>query len=174
MGRYGRMMMAERRFLRKVCMLGEFAVGKTNLANRFSHNVFDERYLTTMGARVTKKEVVIKDANVTLMIWDLIGFLKYERIIASYVKGSDVGMVVFDVTRDETFSVVEKWAEMFLKDNPKRTVVLLANKMDLGPKFPAEEQGRLLAEKRGWKFFTTSAKTGQNVEQAFLSIAEVE
>lgn len=168
------MMMAERKFLRKVCMLGEFAVGKTNLANRFSHNVFDERYITTMGARVTKKEVDYKDAHVTLMIWDLIGFLKYERIIASYAKGSDVGIVVYDVTREDTFAVAEKWADMFLKENPKRTIILLANKMDLGPKYPAEEQGMELAKKRGWKFYTTSAKTGQNVEMAFLSVAEVE
>jgi hypothetical protein len=166
--------MGERKFLRKVCMLGEFAVGKTNLASRFSQNVFDARYITTIGARVSKKDVQYKDANVTLMIWDLIGFLKYDKIITSYAKGSDAGILVFDVTRPDTFEAVENWADLFTKDEKKRSIVLLANKMDLGPKFEAESQGRELAKKRGWRFFTTSAKTGMNVEQAFLSIADVE
>lgn len=168
------MMMGERKFMRKVCMLGDFAVGKTNLANRFSQNFFDERYLTTMGARVTKKEVSVGDAQVTLMIWDLIGFLKFEKIIMSYIRGSDAAVVVFDVTRPDTFSVVEKWADMFLNINPKKTVVLLANKMDLGPKFPAVEEGMELAKRRGWMFFATSAKTGENVELAFMTMAEVD
>ena len=166
-------MMGERRVLRKVCMLGEFAVGKTNLASRFTQNFFDEKYISTMGARVSKKDVVVKDAHVTLMIWDLIGFLKFEKILSSYTRGSDAGILVFDVTRPETFKVVEKWANLFLADNPMRTMLLLANKMDLGPKFPAEEEGAELAKRRGWKFFTTSAKTGQNVEEAFLSLADV-
>lgn len=163
--------MAERKFLRKVCMLGEFAVGKTNLASRFTQNTFNERYITTMGARVSKKEFHLGDFHITMMVWDLIGFIKYDKLIQSYTKGSDAAMIVFDVTREDTFEAVEKWAKIFKTDQAHRTIALLGNKADLGSKYDAETRGEELAKKNGWRFFLTSAKNGLSVEDAFMSVA---
>jgi len=163
--------MTERKVLRKVCMLGEFAVGKTNLASRFTQNTFNERYLTTMGARVSKKEVQLGDFRITMMVWDLIGFIKYDKLIQSYAKGSDAGMIVFDVTREETFDAVERWATIFTSGKEHKTIALLGNKADLGSKFEAEAKGEDLAKKNGWRFFLTSAKSGLNVEDAFMTVA---
>jgi small GTP-binding protein len=163
--------MTERKVLRKVCMLGEFAVGKTNLASRFTQNTFNEKYLTTMGARVSKKEVQLGEYHITMMVWDLIGFIKYDKLIQSYAKGSDAGMIVFDVTREETFEAVEKWANIFINGKEHKTLVILGNKTDLGNKFDAKARGEELAKKNGWRFFLTSAKSGLNVEDAFLSVA---
>ena len=163
--------MTERKVLRKVCMLGEFAVGKTNLASRFTQNTFNEKYLTTMGARVSKKEVQLGEFHITMMVWDLIGFIKYDKLIQSYSKGSDAGMIVFDITREETFDAVEKWANIFNSGKDHKTIALLGNKADLGSKFDAETRGEELAKKNGWRFFITSAKSGLNVEDAFLSVS---
>ena len=163
--------MTERNVLRKVCMLGEFAVGKTNLASRFTQNTFNEKYLTTMGARVSKKEVQLGDYHITMMVWDLIGFIKYEKLIQSYIKGSDAAIIVFDTTREETFDAVERWANIFGSGKEHKTIALLGNKSDLGTKFEAEARGEELAKKNGWRFFLTSAKTGLNVEDAFLSVS---
>jgi len=163
--------MTERNVLRKVCMLGEFAVGKTNLASRFTQNTFNEKYLTTMGARVSKKEVQLGEFHITMMVWDLIGFIKYEKLIQSYTKGSDAAIIVFDTTREETFEAVERWANIFGSGKEHKTIALLGNKSDLGTKFEAEARGEELAKKNGWRFFLTSAKTGLNVEDAFLSVS---
>jgi len=167
------MLMGEHKILRKVCMLGEFAVGKTNLASRFTQNTFNETYISTMGARVSKKEITKGDTHITMMVWDLIGFIKYEKLIASYTKGSDVGIVVYDVSRKDTFDFVVKWANLFTMHEKNRPIILLANKMDIGPKYDAEALGAELAQEKGWTFFMTSAKTGLNVEQAFLTAAEI-
>jgi len=150
-------------------MLGEFAVGKTNLASRFTQNTFNERYITTMGARVSKKEIQLGEYHITMMVWDLIGFIKYDRLIQSYAKGADAGMLVFDVTREETFDAVEKWADIFCCTIEHKTIALLGNKADLGSNFDAEKKGEELARKNGWRFFLTSAKNGLNVEDAFMS-----
>lgn len=163
--------MAERKVLRKVCMLGEFAVGKTNLASRFTQNTFNEKYISTMGARVSKKEVELGEFHITMMVWDLIGFIKYDKLIQSYTKGSDAAMIVFDTTREETFEAVERWANIFGSGKEHKTIALLGNKADLGTKFDAEARGKELAKKNGWRFFLTSAKSGINVEDAFLSVA---
>jgi len=163
--------MTERKVLRKVCMLGEFAVGKTNLASRFTQNTFNEKYITTMGARVSKKEVDLGEFHITMMVWDLIGFIKYDKLIQSYTKGSDAAMIVFDITREETFDAAEKWANIFSTGKEHKTIALLGNKVDLGSKYDAETRGEELAKKNGWRFFLTSAKSGLNVEDAFLSVA---
>ena len=168
----GRLTMTEKLVVRKVCMLGELAVGKTSLIKRQVSGIFDERYETTIGAKVTKAEMDIGGKNVSLIIWDLLGFLKYEKILASYFQGSQGAILTFDVTRMETLMSAERWAGLFLKDDPTRRVVMIGNKMDLGPDPEVLQKSEALAKAHGWDLMLTSAKKGENVGAAFTRLVE--
>ena len=158
--------------VRKVCMLGELAVGKTSLIKRHVAGIFDERYETTIGAKVTKAEMDMGGKQVSLIIWDLLGFLKYEKILASYFQGSQGAILTFDVTRMETLTNAERWAGLFLKDDPTRRVVMIGNKMDLGPDPEVVQRAEGLAKAHGWDIVLASAKKGENVGAAFTRLVE--
>jgi small GTP-binding protein len=163
--------MEEKKFMKKICMLGEMAVGKSSLVRRFVHNVFSDTYLSTIGAKVMKKEVQLEDALVKLMIWDIIGFVKYDTLLKSYSKGSHGGFIVFDTTREETFKAIEEWADVFTQDGEKRNIMIIGNKVDLEPGFDVEARVEALTGEHGWKYILTSAKSGENVEDAFKTMA---
>lgn len=156
---------------KKICMLGDFAVGKTSMIRRFIHDEFDDRYITTLGTKISKKDLQIQNIDLTFQIWDIIGNVKYNKIQAQYYKGSDGAFIIFDVTRWDTFENVANWADMFLKVSPKAKLIMIANKVDLEPTFDFEENMTGLAEMYGANCYTTSAKTGANVEEAFRTLA---
>lgn len=164
--------MSGKMVVRKVCMLGELAVGKTSLIKRQVSGVFDERYETTIGAKVTKAEMPMNGRQVSLIIWDLLGFLKYEKILASYFQGSQGAILTFDVIRMETLMSAERWAGLFLKDDPSRKVVMIGNKMDLGPDPDVVQRAEALAKTHGWDLMLASAKKGENVGAAFTRLVE--
>ena len=91
---------------KKVCLLGSFAVGKTSLVRRFLHSEFSDRYQTTVGVKVDKKELEIDGQAITLVIWDLYGEDRWQEVRGSYLRGASGGFLVADATRLETLDVV--------------------------------------------------------------------
>lgn len=85
---------------RKICMLGAYAVGKTSLVRKFVHGVFSEKYLTTIGAKIDKKELVVDGTELTLVLWDLAGEDGFEKVRLSYLRGSSGYLLVVDGTRE--------------------------------------------------------------------------
>ncbi len=157
---------------KKMVLLGDGGVGKTSLINRFVLNKFDEKYIATIGTRVSKKTVSVDDYEITLMIWDVLGQKGYERVQWASFRGAEGAFMVVDLTRRSTLDSLERyWIPELFKIAPGIPIVFLGNKMDLDNWEVGEDDLRNLANRYGSVYFLTSAKTGENVEEAFLELA---
>jgi small GTP-binding protein len=164
-------------------MLGEAAVGKTSLISRFVYNEFDDKYITTLGTKVSKKSIPINtktdnsddsSVNVTMAIWDVIGQQQYHSLVLKYFKNSDGGLVIADGSRFETVELMRKWIGSFFNAVGKVPILLLINKCDLIDENTFNKQILdELATEYGTKYFFTSAKNGDNVEEAFSTLAKL-
>ncbi len=166
------------KFIKKVCLVGDPAVGKTSLVRRFVLDQYDDSYISTIGAKVMKKEVAfgIEDRNyqVSLMIWDVMG-QKHFRIIESvafeHVTG---GLIVCDLTRKETLDNVDYWVKALTKISGDIPLIILANKNDLKDEAQySAEDVKKIAENYNADSYMTSAKTGINVETTFETLARL-
>lgn len=153
---------------KKICMLGAYAVGKTSLVRRFVEDRFSERYVTTIGVKITKRELVLDGTRIGLMLWDLHGDDAFQTVQMSYLRGSSGLLFVTDGTRPETLGQVTELqarAEAALGPVPS---LLLRNKSDLV--VATEPEGDVGLPELG-EALATSAKTGAGVEAAFTALA---
>ncbi len=156
---------------KKICMLGSFAVGKTSLVSRFVDNMFSDKYLTTIGVKIDKKIITVQQLDLTLVIWDIAGENGFHQIHGTYLRGMSGYLLVADKTRASTLDTVvsiKKTVGQAFHDTP---CVLLMNKMDLAGQWDVQESTIDKLSEEGWDVFRTSAKTGQNVEEAFNRLA---
>ncbi|MFX1496416.1 MAG: Rab family GTPase [Promethearchaeota archaeon] len=166
----------EREYVFKITILGDAAVGKTSLINQFVEGSFQEDYKPTLGANIVRKDVDLSEINaqIRLIMWDLAGQEKYNVIRSMYFQGCVGALVVYDITRYQTFENVEtKWLKDFKKYVKKEgAYVLIGNKIDLeAQRAVTKEKGKELAEQiQASDFIETSAKYGENVEKAFKNL----
>jgi small GTP-binding protein len=170
----------------KICLLGDGAVGKTSLRDRFMGKPLPGDYLLTIGADFAAKAAEVRNKTVKFQIWDLAGQPRFESVREPYYKGTLGGLLVFDVTRPDSFESTPSWIKELWKHNGKGRIplVLLGNKIDLRDSIQPSihiVHGEALARefskfcvKDGFKvpYIETSAKTGENVEQAFRILGE--
>ncbi|ABU59652.1 Rab family GTPase [Roseiflexus castenholzii] len=158
----------------KVCLIGDFAVGKTSLIRRFTESRFSESYLSTIGIRVSRKILQMPDAypsTLTLMIWDTAGSEPFTTIVRSYYRGARGAALVCDITRAETVTALLRYAEEFHAVNPDVPLIMIANKIDLrSERMVSDEQLGEIAAMLDAPLFFTSARTGENVEEAFRAL----
>ncbi len=156
---------------KKICLLGDFAVGKTSLVRRFVYNAFDDKYLATIGVKVSRKTVVLPDPDelveLTYLLWDLAGSEEFSAVRASYLRGAAGAILVCDVTRPDTLDGLSAYVEDMRRVAPEARFVLAANKVDLPDTRLAPEQLNGFADSLGTLCYSTSAKTGLQVEDAF-------
>jgi len=163
----------------KICLVGEGAVGKTCLIRRFIHDQFDDRYISTLGAKVSKKELVVDmdgtRVDVDMTIWDIMGEKGFRELLKeAYFHGAQGVLAVCDVTRIETLTDLDEWVAAVVKVTGKIPVEFLANKADLTDQrlvTPADLESA--AKTHEAPFMFTSAKTGENVEHAFAELAKL-
>ncbi len=158
---------------RKVCIIGDFGVGKTSTVARYVHDVFSEKYLTTVGVKIDTKEVVLEGGQdtVKLVIWDIAGTDRFSAVEYSYLRGSAGYLLVADGTRAPTVATLRSLRrEAEQRYGPQPTVTMI-NKVDLKElwEIPDAELDALRAE--GHTVYRTSAKTGENVERALADLA---
>ena len=162
---------------RKICLLGDFAVGKTSLVRRFVHNKFESDYQATIGVQISRKEVLLQDARtpkVGLVLWDLAGGETFSQMEEAYYRGGAGALLVADCMRPETFSAINTYATTFTQINPGTTLVIVFNKVDLAPDvMELERRAEALSARWGAPHFFTSALTGMQVEHAFRKLAEL-
>ncbi len=157
---------------KKICIIGDFAVGKTSLVSRFVKNVYDEKYLTTVGVKIDTKEIKINDEEVLkLVVWDLAGEGRFNNVRLNYLKGAAGYILVADGTRPDTLETALNLKKDIDQAYGELPFVGLVNKVDETVLWdvPDSSFDGLLA--RGWNFFKTSAKTGENVNEAFESLS---
>jgi small GTP-binding protein len=160
--------------IRKVCMLGDPSVGKTSLVRRFVLDIFDDSYIPSIGMKVTKKQIILEDESLdlTLMIWDILGS-KTSRFDSVYYKGVKGVLLVSDVSRENTADSIPKWLSGLFEITGDVPVVLIGNKTDLiKDKKTIEKKIEGYCKKYNSELLFTSAKTGENVENAFLHLAQ--
>ena len=153
-------------YIRKIVMLGNPGVGKTSLVRKFVHDMFDDKYLSTLGAKPTKKLIKVGDDNLTMMIWDLAG--QNFNLHPAYYGGAKGALLVCDLTRKDTAEALVNWYSALIERAGDIPIVVLANKSDLDGELDIER-----LEEMGFNSMKTSAKTGENVELAFQELAEM-
>jgi small GTP-binding protein len=163
---------------KKICLLGDFAVGKTSLVRRFVYNLFKDEYISTIGVKVSRKTVVVaRDEEVvelTMMLWDLAGSEEFDRVRANYLRGAAGGLLVCDVTRPDTLESLQTYADDLLRVNPTVLFVLAANKRDLSDQQQlSEAQVEAVAARLDAPYRLTSAKTGDEVEALFRHLGRL-
>ncbi len=162
-------------FKLKVLLTGAAAVGKTSLVQRFIKDRFAANYKLTVGVDILTKDVEFKQGEVaTLSIWDIGGQQRFEFIRSTFYKGAAGALLVFDLTREQTYIEVRKWlTEIRQFTHQDIPLVLIGNKYDLledvGEVIDRDE-ARALAESEGSIYIETSAKTGINVDDAFTEL----
>jgi small GTP-binding protein len=161
---------------RKVCLLGDPAVGKSSLVLRMAGDRFNELYVTTVGARVLRKTVTVRppgafcDTRVDLMVWEVTGHIRPE-LLHLYLAGTNGAIVVGDATRLETQKSLFKWTKAARAAAGNVPVMMLLNKMDIPDSAIERELIEGLAAEHGCAHRLTSARTGRNVEAAFTEMA---
>lgn len=166
-------------FKKKIVLLGDGAVGKTSLVRRFVFNAFSDEYIVTIGANFKKKTIEYPklDIQLDLMIGDLIGQQGFENTQKFNMRGSSGAFIVCDLTRKDTLKSLDRYWIPLLKDvlGSVPPIIFLANKLDLVS--PDSEELKFfrkglieLCEKYDARYYLTSAKTGENVENAFREI----
>ncbi|MFW9921524.1 MAG: Rab family GTPase [Candidatus Thorarchaeota archaeon] len=168
--------MSKPEYVYKICIVGDAAVGKTSTILRWSEGFFRKEYQSTMGVQHYSRIVDVGDEPtcVKMMIWDLAGQDIFKHLRSTFYQGAKGLVIMFDVTRQETFGTVPKWikeAVGFIGENVP--YILAGNKTDLVPGetqfFGAAEYAQTL----NIPFIKTSAKTGSNIEDLFMSIGNI-
>jgi len=157
---------------KKVCMVGFFATGKTSLVGQFVHSKFSEKYLSTVGVKVDRKEVAVGGNAVNLLLWDLEGRDGVQDLQTSYIRGTSGIIYVVDGTRRETYTRLPELRDRVLGAVGEVPAVVALNKADLTDQWTLTDADRDALAGVQWHVFTTSAKTGDGVEAAFLWLAE--
>ncbi len=161
----------------KICLLGDAAVGKTSTIRRYVLDKFDDKYIVTIGTKLSKKDITYRftDSQIllTLLIWDIIGQKEFKRLHSMYYSGAKGAIVVCDITRKETLESVHGWISSIFKVTGEIPLVIIGNKNDLKDRAElSSDDVQRVASKYDAPFFFTSAKTGENVDQTFKALGK--
>jgi small GTP-binding protein len=162
---------------RKICLVGDYSVGKTSLIRQFVDKQFSDEYLSTVGVKMSRKlvEVAQKAQEVQLIIWDIEGSNKFKGIASSYFQGAKGAVIVGDITRQETLDHLTEHIQSFLAVNPKGYIVIALNKSDLIEAEYLEKLRKLYLFSDNASVlatYFTSAKTGNNVDEIFQKLSQ--
>ena len=161
-------------YLLKYIIIGDAAVGKSNLLLRFAQNDFKNEYQLTIGVEFGAKNIDINNKKFRLQIWDTAGQENYRSITRAYYKNSVCAILVYDISNRDSFDHISNWIEDCLAQSPKTVfMVLVGNKSDLNDNRKVSfQEGQDMARNNNMMFFETSAKTGENVEKIFEDSAK--
>ncbi len=162
-------------FKLKIILTGAAAVGKTELVQRFIKNRFAANYKLTVGVDILTKDVEFRSGEIaTLSIWDIGGQQRFEFIRSTFYKGAAGAMLVFDLTREQTYVETRKWlSEIKQSAGENIPFVLIGNNVDLVEDVGVvidREEARRFAESEGSIYIETSSKTGKHVDESFTEL----
>jgi Ras-related protein Rab-2A len=161
-------------YLFKYIIIGDTGVGKSCLLLQFTDKRFQPVHDLTIGVEFGARMISIDQRQVKLQIWDTAGQESFRSITRSYYRGAAGALLVYDITRRETFNHLTRWLEEARQNaNQSMVIMLIGNKSDLDHRRQvSKEEGEKFAKDNGLIFLETSAKTAANVEEAFIGTAQ--
>jgi small GTP-binding protein len=157
----------------KVVLLGDSSCGKTSLMSRWASGSFTSTTNPTIGAAFEAHEVEFSGKTFTLHVWDTAGQERYRAVSPVYCRNAQAGMIVYDITRRESFESLNDWINLLHK-SVSCGFVIVGNKMDLADNREVTfEEGQAFADAQHAHFFETSALTNGFVAEAFSEAARI-
>ena len=163
-------------YVYKIVVVGDWGVGKTTSITKFVKDIFKADYVPTLGVHITKKSIYLNGDNVDLMIWDLAGQDRFSMVRQRFYDETDGIFIVYDTTRRSSLENVKNWYNEVQKYTKAIPILLVGNKIDLIDKREVDDDDVIkLLEENSITInlkFETSAKTGENVEEAFHALVK--
>ena len=158
-------------YLLKYIIIGDPAVGKSNILLKYAHNKFTNEYQSTIGVEFGAKNLTIDGKVFRIQIWDTAGQENFRSITRAYYKNSVCAIVAYDITNRTSFENVQEWIDEVKSQTPKEILlVLVGNKIDLeSERIVSFDEGKKLSEDNDMLFFETSAKNGNGINEVFLN-----
>ena len=162
----------------KTCQLliiGDTAVGKTSIISRYANGTFKEEYIVTVGLDYSIKQEIIDDKSIQIKIWDTAGQERYKSLTQNYFRNAEGVILTFDVTSSESFGNLKYWISSFKENMEKKNifipVIIIGNKIDLvDSREINKEDAEKFSKEKNYKYFETSAKTGEGVDEAIKEL----
>ena len=162
----------------KTCQLliiGDAAVGKTSIISRYVNGTFKEETLVTVGLDYFAKEEIIDDKSIQIKIWDTAGQERFKSLTQNYFRNAEGVILTFDVTSTESFGNLKYWISSFKENMEKKNifipVIIIGNKIDLvDSREINKEDAEKFSKEKNYKYFETSAKTGEGVDEAIKEL----
>ena len=163
-------------FIFKIILIGNSSVGKSSIIQRYIQKIFNDEYTCTIGVDFFMKTIDINDKLIKLQLWDTAGTERFKSITTGYYRGANAAFVVFDLTSRVSFNSISEWIQNYYNysnPNSEKNVVLIGNKSDLKESREiTEEEINKFVVNNNIKYFETSAKNGENIDECFYYIAE--
>ncbi|MHA3963554.1 MAG: Rab family GTPase [Candidatus Thorarchaeota archaeon SMTZ1-45] len=172
------MSMEDASHMLKMVALGNGAVGKTSCIKRYTEDSFSERYIATIGTTFALKTVNTispSGSSITarVVLWDLAGQPTYNELRRRYMAGASMAIIVYDVTRPQTFLDIGEWFTKFITVCPNAVVAVVANKIDREDRLVPPEAGKMVTNWLDVLHYETSAKTGENINLLFTDLVKM-
>ena len=161
----------------KIVVCGDPGSGKTSTVLRFTDNAFKRTYMPTIGVNISEKHIQVGKSNVNFVIWDVAGQSKFQMMRTHFYTGAEAVLLIFDLTREKTFQSISNWHQDILTSLGGRNLIkigfILGNKKDLVDERKVSiDEGSQVGNKLKFEYIETSALTGENINEAFVKIAE--
>ena len=164
----------EAQIVLKLLLLGDSSVGKTSILLKYISNKFDESSISTVGVDYMDKIIDYNKFKIKLQIWDTSGEEKFRTITKNFYRNADGLLVVFDLTKKESYDHIRIWINEAKENNDKLKTLLIGNKLDLkDERIVAIDVAKQFAEKNNLKYIETSAKDGTNINESFQAIIDL-
>merc|ERR1711971_410402 len=157
----------------KYIIVGDSGGGKSCLLLGFTDKRFRADHDVTIGVEFGSRSVDVGGSVVKIQIWDTAGQEAFRSITRSYYRGCTGALLVYDISRRDTFKHLQRWLEDVRTNSDGNTLItIIGNKSDLARREVTYQEGASFAKEHGLRFLETSARTAENVDKAFLAMAE--
>ena len=159
----------------QILLIGDSRVGKTCLIQRYANGIFKEDYITTVGLDYYTKQEMINNLNVSVKLWDTAGQERFKALTPSFFRNAEGVVIAYDVTNSESFDNLKFWISSIktnlFEKNIFIPIIIIGNKIDLEDmRDISKDVASAFAKENNFKYFETSAKTGEGVDEAFRDL----
>ena len=160
----------------QILIIGDPYVGKTSIISRYTNGTFKEEYLSTVGLDYYPKQEIIDNKTINIKLWDTAGEERYKSLTQNLFRNAEGVLLVFDVTKIDTFNNLKEWISSIKLNMEGKNifipVVIIGNKLDMEDQREiTKEQAEKFVSENNYKYFETSAKTGEGVDKSIRELA---